>query len=636
MISNPVFPNTKKVGAQNQNHQIQENLNEVSCTNSKAIYHYVRRHKPERLNDLFVNMPEPYDRIENLEVYLTDENNWVSSKLISVLFNNSVKIFQDPSIPFHIGVETITTKNISKLLSFLITTFSTPMGLIKRLNQINQQFNTTKIVETVYLSRKRGVIRLHWKEGRHLDKNVCLYNQGIYAAVPTLWGQTLQDVTETECYFDGAPYCQYNITFQKRKIGRMILKNQRSTRKANLLLALEEIENDKILLKKKNEEVIKLNIELREKVDRLKAITEASSLLVSMGDTDEILKTTMNIIVDVLRFDRALLMLIDDDKRFLEYVYSTGAEREEVDKKLKSYRIPMDRFNNILIRTTLEGNPVLVKNAEKEGLNPANLIIREFNPNSIAFCPLKTAKGSIGILAADRSSSKRMITQKELEHLSIFVNNMAATLYKAKQDDALEASYLNTVKALVKAIEEKDQYTSGHSERVSKLAVRIAEVMNLPKDEVKIIGIGSLLHDVGKIGIPESIVRSPKKLTAAEYKIIKTHPEKGCEIVNPIRRLKAHSYLIRSHHEHYDGKGYPDGLKGERIPVGSQIISVADTFDAITSSRAYRRGLPKEEAARRILNAKGSQFSPLITEAFLTVFENEISHDDSFLEKSST
>jgi HD-GYP domain-containing protein (c-di-GMP phosphodiesterase class II) len=485
------------------------------------------------------------------------------------------------------------------------------------------------------LSRKRTVIRLHWKDGRILDKNVCLYNQGVYAAIPTIWGMAPQQVTETDCYFDGAPYCQYNIKFQKRKFFSFALKNQIKTRKAKLLLAIEEIESDKLLLKKKNEEVVKLNIELREKVERLKAINEASRLLVSLVDTDEILKTTMNIIVKVLKFDRALLMLIDKDNEFLEYIHSTGANQDEINENLKDYKIPLSRTENILIRTTVEGKPILIRNADNAGLNPENLIIREFQPNSIAFCPLLTSKGAIGVLAADRTISNNLIAQKELEHLSIFVNNLAATLYKVQQDEEIERSYLNTVKALVKAIEEKDLYTRGHSERVSSLAVRIAEEMNLPQEEIDFIGIGSLLHDVGKIGIPESIVKSPKRLTAAEFKIIQTHPVKGCEIVHPIRKFKSHNHLIRSHHERYDGKGYPDALAGEEIPIGAMIVSIADTFDAITSSRAYRKGLPKTEAVKRILEAKGTQFSPEVTEAFISVFNKEILEDDSFLEQSA-
>ncbi|MBI9107286.1 MAG: HD domain-containing protein [Spirochaetales bacterium] len=634
MISNPAFTNTKTLISTSAVPIRHCDLHEVNCVNSKGIYHYIRRHKPEKLKDLFVNLPEPYNDIKNIEAFLTDENNWVTSELITALFNNAVRIFQDPSVPFHIGIETITSRNIGVLLNFFLTTFSSPKTILKRLNQINQQFNTTKIIETVYLSKKRTVIRLHWKDGRILDKNVCLYNQGVYAAIPTIWGMSPQEVIETDCYFDGAPYCQYNIKFQRRKLFSFVIKHQIKTKKAKLLLAIEEIESDKLLLKKKNEEVVKLNNELREKVDRLKAINEASRLLVSMGDTDEILKTTMNIIVKVLKFDRALLMLIDKDKEYLEYVHATGVKQDEINKKLKGYRIPLTKTNNILIKTTIDGKPILIRNTEKAGLNPDNLIIKEFQPTSIAFCPLLTSKGAIGILAADRTISNNLIAQKELEHLSIFVNNLAATLYKTQQDEEIKRGYLNTVKALVKAIEEKDLYTRGHSERVSKLAIKIAEEMNLPKEEADFIGIGSLLHDVGKIGIPESIVKSPKKLTAAEFKIIRMHPEKGCEIINPIRRLKAHAYLIRSHHERYDGKGYPDGLAGDEIPLGAQIISIADTFDAITSSRAYRKGLHKNEAVRRISEAEGSQFSPEVTRAFIGVFEKEIKDDDHYLEHS--
>ena len=623
MITNPPIPKASGLLSPTAIPVKSHAQNEVSCVNSKGIYHYVRRHRPLQLKELFEDLPEPYDRIKNIEAYLTDENNWVTSELITVLFANAVKIFRDPSIPFHIGMETITSRDISFLLNFFLTTFSSPKTIIKRLNQINQQFNTTKIIETVYLSKRRTVIRLHWKDGRILDKNVCLYNQGVYAAIPTLWGLSPQQVIETDCYFEGAPYCQYNIQFEKKKIFSFLSGARRHNKKARLVLALEEIENDKLLLKKKNDEVVKLNNELREKVERLKAINEASRILVSMDDTFEILSTTMNIIVKVLKFDRALLMLTDKDREYREYVHSTGALQQDIDQKLKDYRIPLSRVNNILVRTTLSGQPILIKDVIKAGLNPENLIIREFNPNSIAFCPLITSRGAIGILAADRTISKELITQKELEHLSIFVNNLAATLYKVHQDEEIERGYLNTVRALVKAIEEKDYYTRGHSERVSELAVRIAKKMGLSEHEVETIRTGSLLHDIGKIGIPESIVKSSKPLTEAEFNIIRMHPEKGCEIVSSIRKLKDHQYLIRSHHERWDGTGYPDGLKGDEIPLGAQIVAIADTYDAITSSRAYRKGLPREEAFRRISEAEGSQFSPEVTRAFKAVFFEE-------------
>ena len=119
-------------------------------------------------------------------------------------------------------------------------------------------------------------------------------------------------------------------------------------------------------------------------------------------------------------------------------------------------------------------------------------------------------------------------------------------------------------------------------------------MLGLPESEIEYLRFGSILHDVGKIGIPESIVRSPKPLTDAEFKIIQKHPLKGVEILQPIAFIKDHMYLIRNHHERWDGKGYPDGLAGDAIPLGAQIVAIADAFDAMTSSRPYRKGMPPE------------------------------------------
>ncbi len=177
------------------------------------------------------------------------------------------------------------------------------------------------------------------------------------------------------------------------------------------------------------------------------------------------------------------------------------------------------------------------------------------------------------------------------------------------------------MRALVQAIEEKDTYTRGHSERVAGIVELVARELGITEHEVEYLRFGSILHDVGKIGIPESIVKSPKPLTDGEYKIIQKHPLKGLEILQHIPFIKEHMYLIRSHHERWDGKGYPDGLRGEEIPLGAQIVAIADAFDAMTSSRPYRKGLPPKQAAREIKKGMGTQFSSDVVHAFLSVFD---------------
>ena len=210
----------------------------------------------------------------------------------------------------------------------------------------------------------------------------------------------------------------------------------------------------------------------------------------------------------------------------------------------------------------------------------------------------------------------------DAEFLSIFANNIATALQRARLDVELKESYLSFVGSLVKAIEEKDTYTRGHSERVSSMVVQLAGILGLPQPEIESLRMGSILHDVGKIGIPESIVRSPKPLSAAEFKIIQKHPLKGVEILEPIAFLRTHLYMVRNHHERWDGKGYPDGLGGEDIPLGAQIAAVADAYDAMTSSRPYRRGMPPRQALKEIRKNAGVQFSRRIVDAFESMFDS--------------
>jgi len=603
-------------------HNIAFNQNEVSCINCRVIYDYIQTHAPLKLHLLYEDLPPPFDTIDNPKALLTDENNWVTSAVIVKLFENAKKILEDPGAAFKIGFESVKKKKFGYIQKLYISTFSSPISALERLNHINSKFNTTKIVETVYATIGSAVIKLHWKEGRILSKDICLYNQGIYTAVPTIWGMPPAQLEETSCYFNGDPYCRYKITWTSlRGIKRLLYSF--STKKGSLIQALEEIEKDKQLIKKKYTEVQNLNLELYDKITKLQALNKASNYLVSTQDIDKILKFTLNTTLAILKFDRAILMLIDKKNRFLEYSYAAGGRIEDIEK-LKNYRIPLTREHNIMIKALKRKKPILIRDVSKAHLNPSNLIISEFRPTSFAICPLIAKQMVIGVLGADRRDIYNRITKADTELLSIFANDIAVALNRASLNTELKSSYISAVMALVRAIENKDPYTKGHSERVALLSEKIGKILNLPSEEIEYLRIGGILHDVGKIGIPESIVRSPKQLTKAEYNIIKLHPVKGEEILEPITFLKGHLYLVRNHHERYDGKGYPDKLKGDEIPLGAAIMAIADTFDAMISSRPYRKGISLKQAAKEIYRNSGTQFAPEVVEAFKIVFENDI------------
>ncbi len=187
--------------------------------------------------------------------------------------------------------------------------------------------------------------------------------------------------------------------------------------------------------------------------------------------------------------------------------------------------------------------------------------------------------------------------------------------------------YLETIKALSNSVDAKDQYTNGHSHRVAHYALRLAEEMKLAPWQIENIKIAATLHDIGKIGIRDNILNKPGKLTAEEYEAIKNHPRIGANILDEVRFLKGVSEIILHHHERFDGKGYPDGLEGNQISIEDAVLSVADTFDAITTDRPYRKALSYEEAIEIILTESGKQFVPKVVEAFGSIVQNKDSRE---------
>ncbi|MDP2938585.1 MAG: HD-GYP domain-containing protein [Candidatus Omnitrophota bacterium] len=185
----------------------------------------------------------------------------------------------------------------------------------------------------------------------------------------------------------------------------------------------------------------------------------------------------------------------------------------------------------------------------------------------------------------------------------------------------IKESHVDTIMALVLSQEAKDRYTYGHSERVTKYSVAIAREMGLMELDIEIIERSGKLHDIGKIGISDDVLFAEGNLDEEKMNIIRTHPAKGVNILEPLKFLDREKDIIRHHHERYDGKGYPDGIKGEQISIGARIMAVADAFDAMRSNRPYKQNLSKAEIISELLNNSGTQFDPKIVNTFLKIMD---------------
>jgi putative two-component system response regulator len=216
------------------------------------------------------------------------------------------------------------------------------------------------------------------------------------------------------------------------------------------------------------------------------------------------------------------------------------------------------------------------------------------------------------LFTIERLKEKRLLVRKALE------------LERLKEKQRVEQkAMLDTTLGLAQAVEEKDRYTKGHIERVARYVLLLAEKIGYPSEKIELLRYAALLHDIGKIAIPEEILTKTGKLTESEFLVIRNHPDMACRILAPISFLRAIIPAVRHHHENYDGTGYPDRVKGEEIPFEARMLKIADYFDAVTSARPYRKPLSYEEAVGLMVKGSGRDFDPQLVRVFVEMLETE-------------
>jgi len=234
---------------------------------------------------------------------------------------------------------------------------------------------------------------------------------------------------------------------------------------------------------------------------------------------------------------------------------------------------------------------------------------------SLVSVPLRMKTRLLGWIAVASFTKQKRFNEGNRKLLSIVGSRAAAAIENARLYEDLRATFQQTIHGLARAIDKMDRYTAGHSERVATYATYLAVRLGLPPDVVEIVRQSALMHDIGKIGCVMNL-NKPGKLTQDEYEMFKRHPVYGKDILDPIRFLHPLVPGVHLHHERWDGRGYPLGLKGNDVPLIARIIAVADTYDAMTSDRAYRRALPHEVAVGEIERCSGSQFDPEVSHSF--------------------
>ncbi len=364
------------------------------------------------------------------------------------------------------------------------------------------------------------------------------------------------------------------------------------------------------------------NASLHEKTDmqvaELSLIQELGKAINSSLDLDSVLNYFIDMTTRITNSDRATLMLYDDTTRELYVEVSRGFDDPEV------LEVRLKIGEGVAGRAAQLQRPIKIDNTGKCADYKELPNLKRKSDLTLISAPLVNKDNLVGVINCERLLSKKgPFTPENLDLLETLGSQASIAIENARLYHNLLNVYLETIRSLAAAIDAKDSYTHGHSRRVTDLSVGIALEMGLARSAVDTIRHASLLHDVGKIGISEQILLKPGRLTDDEFETIKSHPHIGAGILNSIEFLKNVCEIIKHHHERYDGKGYPEGLTGEEIPLGSRIICVADSFDAITSCRPYRKPLTFDEATAEIKRCANSQFDPNVVAAFIKLRESK-------------
>ena len=327
-------------------------------------------------------------------------------------------------------------------------------------------------------------------------------------------------------------------------------------------------------------------------------------------------------VLDTLQCESVGIYLFDAEKSTLRLHSATGRQVEAYERE----ELPAEK--SVFAPVLLRGETLAVRRAsDLTGLE------RELGfhwPMPLLAVPMRSRGVISGLLVAagekrpsrNGSSSASLFASGNRRMLAALGSQAAVLLQNAQLFEEIRQMFLSTIQALADAVDAKDPYTHGHTRRVSMYAVAIGRRLRLSARELEDLRMAAILHDVGKIGVPEAILNKPGRLTKEEFDQMKQHPVRGYQIVARIPAMARLTPAILYHHERYDGKGYPEGLAGEEIPLAARILAVADAFDAMTSDRPYRPGMPLDQAVEELKRNRGTQFDPQVVDAMLEYIES--------------
>jgi HD-GYP domain-containing protein (c-di-GMP phosphodiesterase class II)/Tfp pilus assembly protein PilZ len=617
--------------------------------NSRIIDTYIKLIK-SRYSFININVLLEYSGMKNYEV--ADQGHWFTQEQVDRFYEKIVQMSGNENIAREAGNYAASPDTIGVMRQYVLG-FIGPEDAFKIINKVTLNFTRSSSYESRKISSNSVEIIVTPHEGVSEKPFQCENRFGFLEAMVTVFGYKLSHVEHTDCIFKGAKSCRYLITWQRsrsltfKRVGAGISLLFLITALVfavmgqwglltNLLIlfvplilllaaiiAISEKNELKSSLDNTSDSTDKLIEQIETNYNNTLMTNEIGQILSSCTNSEDILALVIKIMKKRLDYDRGLIFLANPEGNRLILQAGFGYSPEQRDL-LDSVSFHLDRPDSkgVFVVSFREQRPFLINdlNEIEENLSPQSLkFVKKMGTRSFICCPIISEDRSIGLLAVDNVETKRTLVESDISRLMGIASVIGISLRNAELIEAKVRQFNSVLQALAASIDARDSLTAGHSEKVTEYSVGICNQLGLPRDEIEMIRVAALLHDYGKIGVPDAILKKEGRLTPEEYAIVITHAEKTREILSQINFEGIYCNIpdiAGAHHEKVDGSGYPMGLKGPDIPLGAKIIAVADYFEAITAKRHYRDPMPLEEAFQLLRENSGILFDKQVVEAF--------------------
>lgn len=634
--------------------------------NSRIVNSYIKFIEKNYVNidveDLlnYANM-KPYE--------VADENHWFTQKQINLFHDKLSQLTTNANIAREAGRYAASPETAGVMRSHLLGAVG-PAAAYAMIGSSAKRYTKSSTLTSKRLASNKYEIVATPAPAANEQPFQCENRTGILEAVSMVFTNKWPQVEHPECMHKSGKVCRYIISLGSTK--STIVKKWRNALLAAVIIAGTAVSPFNptyaltIFIPLAASVFFALTLfidgleknELKSSIDHLKyssdrlleqmeqnynnalMTNEIGQAISKQTDFGDVLSSVVRIFKNRLSYDRCMILLADREKKRLLFRAGYGYSEEQL-KFLKNaaFHLGKERSKGVFVVSFKEQKPFLVNDLseiEKDLSIRSQVFAKKLRSQAFICCPIIADGESIGILAVDNLRSKKALVHSDMSLLIGVASVLGISIRNAELLESQERQFKSILQVLAASIDARDPMTSGHSEKVTEYAIGIAREMKLPKDFRRVIRVAALLHDYGKIGIPDTILKKPGKLTPEEYEVVKTHAEKTSRILQQINFegiYKQVPAIAGSHHEKVDGTGYPNGLTGEAIPLGARIIAVADIFEAITARRHYRGPIQVKKAFEMLQEESGKRLDKKVVTAFMNYYRK--SHLDEPLFRAS-